>query len=173
MYMGSSRNKLTFTFTDNHNISWFHDTTSKILGFTSSIQSGTSITSTTVLKSTVNDSLKLKIGNITPIRSFNLENNEVGKLNGSSTMLCMPFNGSPFDLLVHRNYSDENGINFKENTISKFQFNFVNEDDIDFTMLSESVFSFKIETYTISDKTNDSINTNLAELVNIYIYICD
>jgi hypothetical protein len=56
---------------------------------------------------------------------------------------CLLINASPFDLLVHRNYSDENSVTFQQNTLSKFKFTFTDEDDNLCIQMPESQFTFK------------------------------
>jgi hypothetical protein len=86
-------------------------------------------------------------------------------MNVSNVLLSMPINASPFDLLVYRNYSDENAMMFKENSISKFKFTFTDEDDVQFIQMPESSFTLKIETYSINDKKNSESNDLMAEMV--------
>lgn len=158
----SYTNKLTFTFTQNHEVS-FPDLSYMVLGFNQgAVLQGTTITSQTVIKPTVADHICIHLKDVTPYLTFNLDNLAGNGMNVSDVIMAMTVTTQPFDLVVWRNTNDEFMLTIKEKKLNSLRFYFTDFDNNALTYLPESQLVLRVDTYDL--KEDETLRSALEDI---------
>ena len=163
----SSQNKLSFSFTQPHSIS-FIGKSYQILGFNSTdAPSGLNIESTLQLKQgTQVTEICLSLLGLAPYRdAFNMDT--IGNsIQISNVLLAMPFSVNPFEMMSFRNLNNQNTMFFNNKKINSVRFTISDFDDNYLTYISDFTMTLKVETYAI-DTMSEILNEKIESLLQI------
>ena len=147
-------NKMCFTFTDSHQMSF--DGIYNILGFQQGEQpEGTTIVSSQTMIPVPTTGILINLINQMPYHgAINLDN-LTGFMRPSTVLARVGINASPFQLITYSNVTEnDNGIYISTNNLNELEFLFTTPDQVEMTYLPDHDLLIKVEVWAVDDESN-------------------
>lgn len=156
-----STNRFEFTFSQSHTL-YFLDKSYSILGFNVGEEpTGTSFTSTNVLKARQSDHICMNILDLHQV--YPNADNIGGVIKLSNMVMYLPIVSAPFDLITYENKNDEFSYYVRGNKLNKIHIRVTDLDGETLDYIPEHEFVLRVEVVKTSESTND-VNKALADM---------